>query len=136
MKTKPTTPRDIDAYIASFPEDVQDKLEKIRATIKKAAPDAQETISYEIPTFTLNGKYLIYFAAYKKHIAVYPAPTEVEKFKKEVELYGSGKGTLKFPLNQRIPYGLISRIVKYRVKENLAKAKSAANLSQTGRKQT
>lgn len=135
MKPKPTAPRDIDEYIAGFAEDVQDKLEKIRATIHKAAPDVQETISYEIPTFTLNGKYLIYFAAYKKHIAVYPAPKGVEKFKKDVELYGSGKGTLKFPLDQRIPYGLITRIVRFRVKENMAKAKPTASSTRTARKQ-
>ena len=122
MKTSQTAPTNIDEYIAGFPEAVQEKLEKIRMTIKKAAPDAEETISYKIPTFNLKGKYLIYFAAYKKHIALYPAPIGNEEFKEEISPYESGKGTLQFPLDKPIPFNLIRKIVKYRAKENLASA--------------
>ncbi len=99
-------------------------LEKIKMTIRKAAPDAEETISYEIPTFTLKGNYLVYFAAYKKHISLYPAPRGIEKFKKELSAYEGGKGTVRFPLDKPIPFDLISRIVKFRVKENLARAEA------------
>jgi uncharacterized protein YdhG (YjbR/CyaY superfamily) len=119
-----TAPRDIDEYIAGFPSDVQEMLEKIRMTIRKAAPDAEETISYQIPTFTLKGKYLIYFAAFKKHIGLYPAPRGVEKFKKQLSVYEGGKGTVRFPLDKPIPFGLIERIVKFRVKENQERAKA------------
>ena len=114
-------PRNIDEYIASFPKDVQESLQKVRTTIKEAAPDAEETISYQIPTFTLRGKYLIYFAGYKKHISLYPAPIGVEEFKSELAPYESGKGTAKFALDKPIPFDLISRIVKYRVTENLGR---------------
>ena len=124
MKTNQSTPKDIDAYIAGFPNNVQELLEKVRMTIKKAAPDAEETISYQIPTFTLKGKYLIYFAGFKKHIGLYPAPRGVEKFKKELSGYEGGKGTVRFPLDKPIPFGLIARIVKFRVKENLERAKA------------
>jgi uncharacterized protein YdhG (YjbR/CyaY superfamily) len=124
MRTNQAAPGDIDGYIATFPNDVQQILEKIRMTIRKAAPDAEETISYQIPSFTLKDKYLIYFAAYKKHIGLYPAPRGIEKFKKELSLYGGGKGTLKFPLNKPIPFNLISRIVKFRAKENLERAEA------------
>ncbi|HZQ10589.1 MAG TPA: DUF1801 domain-containing protein [Anaerolineae bacterium] len=126
MKSSQSSPKTIDEYIAGFPSDVQDILQKVRLTIRQAAPDAEETISYKIPTFTLNGKYLIYFAAYKKHIALYPAPTGIEKFKQALTAYGGGKGTLKFPLDKPIPYSLITRIVKFRAKENLGRAKAKA----------
>jgi uncharacterized protein YdhG (YjbR/CyaY superfamily) len=95
-------------------------------TIKKAAPDAEEAISYKIPTFTLKGNYLVYFAAYKKHIGLYPAPRGSEKFKKELSLYEGGRGTVRFPLDKPIPVGLVSRIVKFRVKENLERSKAKA----------
>jgi uncharacterized protein YdhG (YjbR/CyaY superfamily) len=122
----PTTNyKDIDEYIAGFPKDVQKILEKIRATIKKAAPKAEEAISYQIPTFNFHG-YLIYFAAYKNHIGVYPAPRGVEKFKKDLARYGAGKGTLRFPLDEPIPYDLITKIVEFRGKQNLEKAKEKA----------
>jgi uncharacterized protein YdhG (YjbR/CyaY superfamily) len=123
MKTKRRAPQNVDDYIADFPENVQQRLEKIRATIKKAAPKAQEKISYQIPTFTLDGKYLIYFAGFKSHISVYPAPRGSEEFKEELSAYGGGKGTVQFPLDKPVPYGLISRIVKFRIKDNLEKAK-------------
>ena len=124
MKTKQTAPKTIDEYIAGFPKDVQEILEKIRVTIRKAAPDAEERISYLIPTFTLKGKYLIYFAAYKKHIGIYPVPTGDAKFNEQVSAYQAGKGTLRFPLDKPIPYDLISKIVKVKVKENLAGAEA------------
>jgi uncharacterized protein YdhG (YjbR/CyaY superfamily) len=122
MKTKQTGPQNIDEYIAGFPKEVQLILEKIRTTIKKAAPKAVETISYKMPTFNLNGQYLVYFAAYKKHIGLYPVPTGDEAFNEEVAKYQAGKGTLQFPLDRPIPYKLISKIVKVRAKENAAKA--------------
>jgi len=122
MKTKQTAPKNIDEYIAAFPNDVQEILEKIRMTIKKAAPTAEETISYEMPTFNLKGQYLIYFAAYKKHIGLYPVPTGDAEFNEEISIYQTGKGTLQFPLDKPIPYKLISKIVKLKVKENLARA--------------
>jgi len=112
----------IDEYIATFPEETQKILKEIRATIKAAAPDAEEKISYQMPTFTLKGN-LVHFAAFKKHIGFYPVPTGIEKFKKELAAYESGKGSVQFPLDEPIPYDLISRIVKFRVKENLVKAK-------------
>jgi uncharacterized protein YdhG (YjbR/CyaY superfamily) len=120
MRTNQTAPKNIDEYIAGFPPNVQEILEKIRMTIRKAAPDAEETIKYQMPTFTLKGN-LVHFAAFKKHIGFYPVPTGIEKFKKELAAYEQGKGSVQFPLDQPIPYGLISRIVKFRVKENLAR---------------
>jgi uncharacterized protein YdhG (YjbR/CyaY superfamily) len=124
MRTKQTTPKNIDEYIAGFPDDVQKILERIRMTISKAAPGAEETISYQIPTFTLEGDYLVYFAAYKKHIGLYPAPRGIEKFKKELSVYEGGKGTVRFPLDKPIPFDLISKIVKFRVKESLERARA------------
>jgi len=110
----------IDEYIKSFPRDVQKKLESIRQTIKKFAPEAEEMISYQIPTFKLNGP-LIYFAGFKNHVSVYPAPRSVPEFKKELSAYKGGKGTVQFPLDKPIPLSLIKKIVKYRLKENSAK---------------
>jgi len=123
MKPDHTAPTTIDEYIAGFPLDVQAILEKIRATIRKAAPGAEETIKYRMPTFTLHGN-LVHFAAFENHIGFYPVPTGIAKFKKELAVYKMGKGSIQFPLAQPIPYGLISKIVKFRVKENLAKAKA------------
>jgi len=122
MKTRQAAPGTIDEYIADSPADVQEILEKIRTTIKKAAPDAEETIRYKMPTFNLKGHYLVYFAAYKKHIGFYPAPIGNAAFKEELSAYESGKGTLQFPLDKPIPFDLITRVVKFRVKENLARA--------------
>jgi uncharacterized protein YdhG (YjbR/CyaY superfamily) len=121
MRTDQTAPKNIDEYIAGFPHDVQEILEKIRLTIRKAAPDAEETIKYRMPTFTLKGN-LVYFAAFKKHVGFYPVPTGIEKFKKELSVYEGAKGSVQFPLDKPIPYGLISKIVKFRVKENLDRA--------------
>jgi uncharacterized protein YdhG (YjbR/CyaY superfamily) len=116
-------PKDIDKYIANFPPDVQEILQKVRMTIREAAPDAEETINYQIPTFTLNGN-LVHFAAYKKHIGFYPTPSGIEQFKGELSTYKGAKGSVQFLLSQPIPYDLISEIVKFRVEENLRKAKT------------
>jgi len=110
----------IDKYISTFPKDVQKKLESIRQTIKKAAPRAEETIRYQIPAFKLNG-HLIYFAGFKNHVSIYPAPRAAADFKKELSEYKGGKGTVQFPLDKPIPLSLIRRIVKYRIKENFNK---------------
>jgi uncharacterized protein YdhG (YjbR/CyaY superfamily) len=124
MKPDHTHPRTIDEYIAGFSPDVREILEKIRMTIRQAAPGAAETISYAMPTFTLKGN-LVHFAAFQKHIGFYPAPTGIEKFRKELSPYAGGKGTARFPLDMPIPYDLISEIVQFRVSENLDRA--AAN---------
>ena len=122
MKT--TKPNNIDNYIAAFPKDVQEILEQVRATIKNAAPKAEETISYGIPTFKLNMVYLIYFAGFKKHIGIYPAPTGIKAFKKEFSPYKTGKGSVQFPLDKPMPLKLITQIVKFRIKENSLRAKA------------
>ena len=117
-------PKDLDEYITRFPPDTQEILKQIRTTIKKIVPDAEETISYGIPTFNLNGTYLIYFAAYKKHIGFYPVPSRIEKIDKEFASFKtSGKGTIQFPLNKPMPLNLIIKLVKFKVKENIEKAK-------------
>lgn len=113
--------KSIDEYIAAFPEDVQDKLEEIRAVIRKEVPDAVETISYGMPAFNLDDRYLVYFAGWKRHISLYPVPLGNKAFQAEALPYLSGKGTAKFPLDKPIPFDLITRIVKFRVKENQEK---------------
>ncbi len=120
MATNRAKPKTISAYIARFPPEVQKILEKIRATIHSAAPGAQETISYQIPAFALNGT-LVYFAAFKKHIGFYPPVHGDARLESAVSKYAGEKGNLKFPLDQPIPYRLISRIVKLRVRQNMAK---------------
>jgi uncharacterized protein YdhG (YjbR/CyaY superfamily) len=117
-------PGNIDEYIALFSPAVQAILEKIRLTIRQAAPEARETISYRIPAFTLEG-ILVYFAAFRKHIGMYPPARGDPKLQKAISRYAGVKGNLQFPLDQPIPYGLIARIVKLRVKQNLAKARAA-----------
>jgi len=114
----------IDEYISTFPDDIQNILQKIRQTIKEAAPDAEEAISYQIPTFKLNGN-LVHFAAFKNHVGFYPAPSGQKVFQKELSVYKSGKGSVQFPLDKPIPLSLIKKIVKYRVKENLEKIKNS-----------
>jgi len=104
MKTAQPAPRNIDEYIAGFPVDVQEILEKIRKTIRTAAPGAEETIKYQMPTFTLKGN-LVYFAAFKKHIGFYPRATAIEKFIKELSVYEGARGSVKFPLNKPIAFG-------------------------------
>jgi uncharacterized protein YdhG (YjbR/CyaY superfamily) len=119
-------PKNIDEYIAGFPADTQLVLEQVRSTIKKAAPEAEEKISYGMPTFTLNKTYLVYFAGYKSHIGLYPTPVGIETFKKELSVYKQGKGSVQFPLDKPMPLSLITKIVKFRVKENIEKAKVKA----------
>jgi uncharacterized protein YdhG (YjbR/CyaY superfamily) len=124
MRSKKTGFTSIDEYIATFPEDVQKRLEQVRATIHAAAPEAREKISYQIGAFELNGKNLIAFAGWKNHISIYPIPSGTEAFNKEVSKYADGKGTLKFPLDEPLPLKLISRIVKFRVADNLRNAET------------
>jgi uncharacterized protein YdhG (YjbR/CyaY superfamily) len=123
MESKKVGFTSIDEYIATFPQDIQDILEKLRSTIRKAAPNAEETINYQMPTFTLKGN-LVHFAAFKKHIGFYPTPSGIEKFKKELSVYEGAKGSVQFPLDRPIPYDLISKIVKFRVGENLERAEA------------
>lgn len=123
MKEHPTKTTEIDVYIAGFPKDVQAILNKVRATIREAAPEAQETINYQIPTFTLQGN-LVHFAGYKKHIGFYPAPSGITAFEDELTGYKKAKGSVQFPLDQPVPYDLIRRITLFRVAENLANAEA------------
>jgi uncharacterized protein YdhG (YjbR/CyaY superfamily) len=118
---KPQKPEDIDRYISDFPADVQAILEKVRQTIRRAAPEAKETISYQMPAFRQHG-ILVYFAAWKNHIGLYPPISGDKALEKAVQRYAGPKGNLQFPLDERIPYSLIERIVKLRVKQDLAKA--------------
>ncbi len=108
----------IDEYIGAFPKDVQGILQRIRKTIRNAAPEAVETISYQMPTFKLNGKGLVYFAAYEKHIGFYPIPSGMKAFERELSPYKQGKGSVQFPIDKPIPYGLVRKIVVFRAKEN------------------
>lgn len=125
MKSGQTAPKNIDEYIAGFPPEIQEKLEKIRATIRKAAPKAEEAISYMMPTFKLHGN-LVHFAAFKNHIGFFPGAAGVEAFKEKLATYETSKGTIRFPLDQRIPFSLIIQIVKFRVAQNLDKAAAKA----------
>ncbi|MFX0004160.1 MAG: iron chaperone [Candidatus Hodarchaeota archaeon] len=107
----------MDEYIGTFPKEIQEILEKLRQTIRKAAPEAEETINYQIPTFKLNGN-LVHFAAYKNHIGFYPTPSGIEAFKEDLSPYEVAKGSIKFSIKKSIPYNLVRKIVEYRVKEN------------------
>lgn len=113
--------KNIDEYILSFPKDTQNILEKIRQIIQKSAPKAEEAMSYGMPTFRLNGKNLVHFAAFQHHIGFYPTPGGIEAFKKEIKEYKNAKGSVQFPLDEKIPYSLIKKIVEFRVKESNAK---------------
>ncbi len=121
-QNKPTT---IDQYINGFPNEIQELLEKMRITIKQAAPDAEEAISYAMPTFKLKGN-LVHFAAFKNHIGFYPTSTGTEAFKKELVDYKSSKGAVQFPLGKPLPLELVAEIVKFRVIENLERAEIKA----------
>ena len=123
MKATEIKFKDIDDYISGFPKNVQALLEQMRATIKKAAPKATETISYQIPTFVLNG-YLVYFAGYKNHIGFYPGAGGIATFAKELSVYKGAKGSVQFPIDKQLPLSLITRIVKFRVKQNFEKTKA------------
>ena len=117
-----TKPGNIDEYIKGFPKEIQQILEQVRQTIKKAAPLATEAISYGMPAFKLNGM-LVWFAAYSKHIGFYPKASGIEKFKKELSIYKSAKGSVQFSVDKPLPLDLITKIVKFRVSENLARSK-------------
>lgn len=119
--TKTPKPKDIDGYISQFPADVQAILMQVRETINNAAPDAKEVISYQMPAFKQHG-ILVYFAAWKKHIGLYPPITGDKTIEKAVARYAGPKGNLQFPLDEPIPYDLIERIVKLRVKQDTEKA--------------
>ena len=123
MNRNPAKPKNIDEYTAAFTPEIQSILEKIRATIRKAAPDATEKISYGMPTFALSGN-LVHFAAFKNHIGLYPPVKGDAKLQSDIAPYKGEKGNLKFPLDKPIPHALIARIVKFRVKEQLERAES------------
>lgn len=120
MEPNQKVPKTIDEYIAGFPKNIQAILQKIRETIHAAAPEAEEAIAYQMPTFRFNGN-LVHFAAFKNHIGFYPIPSGIEKFKDELSVYKQGKGSVQFPLDRPIPYDLIRKIVEFRVEENRKK---------------
>jgi len=122
MKSEKNLPKNIDEYISGFPDEIRLLLEEVRKTIRNVAPEATETISYQMPTFRLNGN-LVHFAAFKNHIGLYPAPTGIETFSKELSAYKGGKGSVQFPISEPLPLDLIKRIVRFRVDENLKKGK-------------
>jgi uncharacterized protein YdhG (YjbR/CyaY superfamily) len=119
MKNEKIRSGNVDNYISDFPEEIQSILEKIRTTIRKAAPGALEMISYGIPAFKFQGKPLVYFAAFKNHIGFYPTPKGIEEFEKELSVYKQGKGSVQFPIDKPMPLKLIGKIVKYRMNKNL-----------------
>jgi uncharacterized protein YdhG (YjbR/CyaY superfamily) len=121
MKT--IAPSNVDEYIAAFPEETQKLLSQMRNTIKKAAPEAEEVISYQMPAYKYHG-IVVYFAGYKKHIGFYPTALGIAAFKKELSVYKGAKGSVQFPVNEPMPLTLISKIVKFRIKENLKKEKA------------
>lgn len=118
MKSKKVTFKSMDEYIGTFPDAIQKILQELRETIKATAPEAEETISYNIPTFKMNGKSLIYFAGWKNHISLYPIPVGGEAFNKQIAKYVEGKGTLKFPIDKPLPLKLITKIVKLKLAKN------------------
>jgi uncharacterized protein YdhG (YjbR/CyaY superfamily) len=121
MNPDPSPPTTIDDYIAGFPPEVQTILERVRTLIREVAPEAKETISYQIPTFTLHGN-LVHFAAFAKHIGFYPTPTGIAAFAEELSPYKGNKGSVQFPLDQPMPYELMRRMVEFRVRENRERA--------------
>jgi uncharacterized protein YdhG (YjbR/CyaY superfamily) len=123
MKSAGTPPKTIDEYIALWPEEIKVKLRSMRETIQKAAPAAEEAISYQMPTFTFHGN-LVHFAAFKNHIGFYPVPSGLKAFERELLKFKTGKGSAQFPLDQPLPLTLVTKIVKFRVSENLAKAEA------------
>lgn len=126
MPTKKPPPRDVDQYIAGFPTDVQGQLRKVRSVIRRTAPDGQEIISYGMPAFLLDGVGLLSFAAWKTHIALYPAPTGSAKFNSQLLPYRGAKSTVRFPLDEPMPVNLIEQIVKLRVKDAWKRARERA----------
>lgn len=124
MNDEKAAPQNIDAYIAGFSGDVRDKLEMMRTVIRETAPEAEEKISYQMPTFTYQGRNLVHFAAFKNHIGFYPTPSGIEQFKEELSKYKRSKGAVQFPIDQPIPYDLVRKITAFRVKENLERAEA------------
>jgi uncharacterized protein YdhG (YjbR/CyaY superfamily) len=133
MKAKAGKPSNIDDYIADFPKDVQERLQKVRMTIRKAAPKAEEAIKYMIPTFVLEGN-LIHFAGYQNHVGLYPGSKPIEKFKDELTGYEISKGTVRLPLDKPLPIGLITRITKFCVERNLERAAAKSKKKKSSRK--
>jgi uncharacterized protein YdhG (YjbR/CyaY superfamily) len=123
-------PKTIDEYIAAFPDNVQEKLNEMRLTIRRAAPEATEKISYRMPSYTFNGM-LLYFAAHTKHLGFYPFTSAIKAFSVELTPYRTSKGGIQFPYNSPLPLNLIKRIIEFRVKENLYKAEAKALLKKT-----
>lgn len=117
-------PQTVSEYIAMFPEEVQEILGKIRKKAQKASPEAEEVISYGVPTFKLHGTYFIYFAAYKNHISIYPIPQGTDAFTEQIASYKKGKGTLQFPLNKPIPWPLIDEIIKFSLQTNIERTQN------------
>ncbi len=122
MNTASTS--DLDRYIADFPEETRVLLEQMRATIREAAPEAEESINYAMPAYKIYNRPLVYFSGYKNHIGFYATPTGHKEFEEELSKYKQGKGSVQFPLDEPLPLELISKIVKFRVKENLQKTKT------------
>jgi uncharacterized protein YdhG (YjbR/CyaY superfamily) len=122
----------VDAYIATFPDDVQRQLRELRTAIRAAAPEAEEVISYQMPTFRLHGN-LVHFAAYTGHIGFYPAPSGIAAFQERLGHYKGAKGSVQFPLDQPLPLDLIGEIVRFRVEENIAAAEARAEQRKTSR---
>lgn len=116
-------PETIDAYIAGFPKEIQEQLQRLRQVIAQAAPKAEEGIRYQMPTFRLAGKNLVHFAAFAHHIGLYPTPSGIAAFKKELSAFKQGKGSVQFPLNEPLPYDLVKKIVMFRVKETVTASK-------------
>lgn len=133
MKANPTVVQNVDQYISSFPKDTQKLLKQLRTTIKKAAPEADEVISYQMPAYNFYGR-LVYFAAYEKHIGFYPMPSAIENFKNELSTYNTSKGTVQFPLDKPLPLPLITKITSFRVKENLQAAEIKGKLKPKARR--
>lgn len=127
-------PKSIDEYLAACPAEVRKKLEELRETIRACAPAAEEKISYQIPTFYLKGN-LVHFAAFKDHISFFPTSSGIQAFKKELSIYGAAKGTVRFPLDGPLPLELITRLVQFRVAENLERARLGSGKSAGKRKQ-
>lgn len=127
METPNKSFKNIDEYIALFPKETQTLLKGMRVTIREVAPEAEEAIKYQMPTFVLKGINLVHFAAFKNHIGFYPVPTGIEKFKKELSAYKTSKGAVQFPLDKPLPLALIRKIVKFRVAENLKKAEEKSH---------
>ncbi len=125
MRTEEAPAKDIDGYIARFPRDVQERLKRIRATIRAAAPKLEEAIKYHIPTFVGNGN-VVFFAGFKNHISIYPAPRGNRAFEQELSRYQGGTGTVRLPLDEPLPLDLIRRITLFRLEEDRQQAKAAA----------